>query len=90
MEFLEMGNLSSSIVSIIVIIVAIIVFKKVASCLAKVVVFIILMAILLFAYLNNVNEEDGERVFIKGKKSLMTSLLAIKRRMKTEIAHSTV
>ncbi len=65
MEFLEMGNLSNSIVSIIVIIVAIIVFKKVASCLAKVVIFIILMAILLFAYLNNVNEEDGESSLIE-------------------------
>ena len=65
MEFLEMGNLSSSIISIIVIIVAIFVFKKVASCLAKVLIFIILMGILLFAYLNNVSEEDGEKSLIE-------------------------
>ena len=65
MDFLEMGNLPSSIVSIIIIIVAIIVFKKVASCLAKVVIFIILMGILLFAYLYNSNEEDGESPLIE-------------------------
>lgn len=65
MEFLEMGNLSSSLISIIVIIVAIIVFKKVASCLAKVVIFLILMGILIFAYLNNANDEDGENPLIE-------------------------
>lgn len=65
MEFLEMGNLSSSLISIIVIIVAIFVFKKVASCLAKVVIFIILMGILIFAYLNNANDEDGDSPLIE-------------------------
>ena len=60
-----MGDVTSGIVSIIVIIVAIFVFKKVASCLAKVVIFIILMAILLFAYLNNTSDEKGESSLIE-------------------------
>ena len=65
MELLKMGDLTSGMVSIIVIIVAIFVFKKVASCLAKVVIFIILMAILLFAHLTNTSDEKGESSLIE-------------------------
>lgn len=49
-ELIGSGNTMSTLASIVVIIVALFLFKKVASCAAKIVIFVILMGILALAY----------------------------------------
>ena len=62
-DLIGSGNIMTTLVGIVVIILALFLFKKVASCAAKIVIFVILMGILAFAYYySHVNGGDGDLI----------------------------
>lgn len=65
-QLIGTGNTLSTLVSIIVIIAALLLFRKVASCLARIVIFIILMGLLVLVYVYSRNSsEEGNDTYME-------------------------
>lgn len=66
-DLIGSGNMLTTVASIAVIVVALFLFKKVASCAAKVIIFIILIGILAFVYyVSQDHYSDGNYIEANG------------------------